>query len=270
LGVDREQGDTVFNHLSFEEFRDGLIKDLPDRLQRALQTEVHEGFFECIQRLKRLYVLEVETSTQDTLATINNMKLGVRAYCLYEYTWYELKQLMQQPGVAVTVRLPHHLAMVFAVGEDRSTGKQRHVLVGRPSGGQSPCGWIPFTPKDRIKGVVNWRDHIDLTNGLQAEERYGLTMLESTPLVVGTQSTFIAQRTLYVIEQDPSNFATEHDIEHAHQEVEEWLLEKKIFCSLCCTEATQGDERMRAHRVAHWVFSQHEHNQSDEQQQQAS
>ena len=57
--------------------------------------------------------------------------------------------------------MPDHLGLVYAVGSDKDTGKYKHVLVSRPSGGQSPCGWIPWSNKDRYPGEIMWEEDID-------------------------------------------------------------------------------------------------------------
>ena len=40
--------------------------------------------------------------------------------------------------------------------------KNRHLLIGRPSGGQSPCAWIPFSERDRGGGERVWASRINM------------------------------------------------------------------------------------------------------------
>jgi len=75
---------------------------------------------------------------------------------------------------AVLVDLPAHLGLVYAVGRDRKTGKYPHVLLSRPSGGQSPNGWVPWTLKDRYPGEALWEDEIEPDmKGVQEAVRTG-------------------------------------------------------------------------------------------------
>lgn len=67
---------------------------------------------------------------------------------------------MKQPNTSILVDLPQHLGLIYAVGREKKTGKYPHVLLSRPSGGQSPCGWVPFTIKDRFPEEVLWEDDI--------------------------------------------------------------------------------------------------------------
>lgn len=64
------------------------------------------------------------------------------------------------PNTSILVDLPQHLGLIFAVGKDRKTGKYPHVLLSRPSGGQSPCGWVPFSKKDSFPAEILWEDDI--------------------------------------------------------------------------------------------------------------
>ena len=68
---------------------------------------------------------------------------------------------MKQENTAILVDLPEHLGLIYAAGLDKETGKYKHVLVSRPSGGQSPCGWIPWSIKDRYPGEIMWEEDID-------------------------------------------------------------------------------------------------------------
>ena len=77
-------------------------------------------------------------------------------------------------NTSVLVDLPAHLGLVFAVGKDRTTGKYPHVLLSRPSGGQSPSGWVPWSLKDRFPGEVMWEDEIEPDmKGVQEAVRTG-------------------------------------------------------------------------------------------------
>ena len=79
-----------------------------------------------------------------------------------EYTFEELTELVADESKAVIVHIPVHVVMVFGTGCDDS-GKHRHVLVGRPAGGQSPTGWIPFTEQDAYEGTTGWVNNISVS-----------------------------------------------------------------------------------------------------------
>ena len=70
------------------------------------------------------------------------------------------------------VHVPCHLVIMFGAGESHEGRyrflykklallkainilflfNNRHVLIGRPSGGQSPCGWIPWSEQHIATG----------------------------------------------------------------------------------------------------------------------
>ena len=183
--------------------------------------------------------------------------------------------------VALLVRLPRHLAMIFGIGEAQdlpipspspsfsttstrtNKNKQRHVLVGRPSGGQSPCGWIPFSWKDKEKGEGMWMDDIWLgekrgrgeeggeegaeegrEGGVGGGEKYGLTMWESV-CVPGSDGrgkpVFVAQREVYVVRRKGVK-ELEREVEERRREVEEgermgvnedWIYPQGVRCGKC-------------------------------------
>lgn len=75
-----------------------------------------------------------------------------------DYSFSDILHWLRQENVALMVCLPEHLGLIFAAGHARSGKKLRHVLLSRPSGGQSPCGWVPFTLKDRAPDELLWED----------------------------------------------------------------------------------------------------------------
>jgi hypothetical protein len=75
-----------------------------------------------------------------------------------QYEYSDIVNWLQQENVCLLVSLPEHLGLIFAAGEARSGEPYRHVLLSRPSGGQSPCGWVPFRLEDRAPGEMLWED----------------------------------------------------------------------------------------------------------------
>ena len=68
------------------------------------------------------------------------------------------------------MHVPIHYVLVFGAGwtggEEKEGKKEeeenRHLLVGRPSGGQSPCAWVPFERKDKMQGERVWASTINM------------------------------------------------------------------------------------------------------------
>jgi hypothetical protein len=175
-----------------------------DKFKEVFNDLVFVSVLHHYQRISRLLNPQVETSQHDISSIMQILPFGIKAYSVYEYSWRDLKEYLQTPNLAVLVRLPSHCALVFAAGENLQTGKERHVLVGRPSGGQSPCGWIPFMFSNKSPEEVLWRDEITLSGSIQSSTKYGLTMYLSEPLTKNNTNYFIGQRELIIIRADPA------------------------------------------------------------------
>ena len=196
--------------------------------------EQAQGLFEHFQRIKKLKKAQTETSTHCITDFINDLHVGVRATMLHEYTWIELKNLLRQRNSALLVRLPAHLAMIFAAGEDTESGKKRHVLIGRPSGGQSPSGWIPWSSKDVVPSEHAWNDEISLSGGIESSSNCGLTMYVNANASSSLRKYFICQRDIIHVYKEPVEV---QPFDHSIPIQSQWdkiLFETPIECCSAC------------------------------------
>ena len=235
--------ESVITNASTETYQEYIVRQLPEQIGGVLSDAKWSKLFLSLQKYKKLRKPNCETSQHDLHEFFKILPFPLKCYYLYEYTWVDLKRLLKQPNTAVLVSLPHHLAMIFALGENKETGKQRHLLVGRPSGGQSPSGWIPFTLRDVVSGQEDyWADEIVFNNGISHNFKFGLNMFGSNPLQSDARNLFISQRSIMVITSDPEKPFTES----ATPEVFEWEQffnnEGLPVCNLCMN-CEVGDEQ---------------------------
>lgn len=164
------------------------------------------------QKFRKLKKGQIETSSHDISSIIELLPFNLEVVKKSEYTWAELKEYINLDGYSVLICLPSHLALVFGTGEDKLTGKFRHVLVGRPSGGQSPSGWIPYTSKDIYFNETLWRDEINLTGGLSYDTNCGLSMFINADSTSQLRRMFICQRDIYVLKTETIQLEKSYDI----------------------------------------------------------
>jgi hypothetical protein len=96
------------------------------------------------------------TSTQDPVWTLNKTGIVKARWLEYsESNWQNITALIDMQNSAVICVLPLHVVVLFGFIQS-SDGKFRHLICGRPSGGQSPCGIVPWTIEDKIPENLCW------------------------------------------------------------------------------------------------------------------
>ena len=123
------------------------------------------NFAKALRQYVVLHKLDAESSSQDIVGVVHACKLPIKCWNLewYDYTWDNIKRLVVTPNTALMIALPYHLTLVFGGGEDNS-GK-KHLLVGRPSGGQAPCGWMPWDHSDIVDLNHLWPTYLNHNPG---------------------------------------------------------------------------------------------------------
>lgn len=200
------------NEEDLDDWRTSLNKDLVHILDKY---DIDSMIFS-YEKIRKLKKVQVETSNYNFHEVFKNLPFGLSAYSVHEYTWIDLKNYLKMDNVAVLVRLPSHLALVFATGENLQTGKLRHVLVGRPGGGQSPSGWIPWNIKDKHEDETCWSDDIMLAGGLTSETNHGLTMYVTSKKDSALHHYFICQRELIIVKRENNFNIVEKELQDLH------------------------------------------------------
>jgi hypothetical protein len=203
--------------------------------------------FRALLRLRRLRLPDVQTSDQDQRGILNFLNFcglpGLRSRLLedWEKTWANVRQWTKDPYSALLLNIPHHLVLVFGGGEETSTGKFRHLLIGRPSGGQSPCGWVPWTERDRFPGEELWRDNIH--EELRGDGLANLQMQEMVLVQINRNAS-------------SSSESGELEVEQEWYKMEWWLEEEVVFCDGCFCWKAPGDSNIRDLLRKRWLDGQ--------------
>jgi len=202
-----------------------------------------------LYQLAQLRVLNVTTSFQRPDDVIKSFGIGLDAKRYKEYTYEQLQNFLEMENTAVLVDLPAHLGLVYAVGKDRTTGKYPHVLLSRPSGGQSPTGWIPWTLKDRYPGEALWEDEIEPDmKGVQEAVRTGKFSEEIIKGLLERDSGIAMElypngnlRTIYVITKVSDELDSRKiEYDSCFDDI------APIKCKTCCNDKEKGDS------LNHW------------------
>jgi len=159
----RQDEDTVFNPMSIVRLRELVSASIThEGLKHALLSQT--ALFSSLQRLKRLREAEIQTSDQDLCSVFAQTGLDVECKPLEWHlaSWSNVKRLVSEPDTLLLICIPYHLVIVFGYGEDRHSGTYRHLLIGRPSGGQAPSGWVPWSAEDAYDAEGMWPDNLDL------------------------------------------------------------------------------------------------------------
>lgn len=175
--------------------------------------------------------------------TINLSGLPVHAQWKEPYTWENLKEWVSDPNTAVIIdSVPGHSILAFATGET-SAGKYRHVLIGRVSGGQSPCSWVPWSKNDKFDDEDVWSSDCSLDDPkieplyIQELSRFGGRELQKA-IVVKRIIPSTYQKSMF------DNF-----------EVPDWLKSKELICDTCVLHKHQGDIKTKSEELIAWLNS---------------
>lgn len=158
------------------------------------------------------------------------------------YSWESFKALLGEKGNGVVVFVPQHLVMAFATGEDEG-GKHRHVLIGRISGGQSPCSWIPWSKEDVIEGETGWVDHITPNGPADMPDPSTYTTSDFLTMTDGSSS----MRTIAVVSKAKKPQKTKT------VPIADFLLRDDVCCKSCMVDRGQGDTKRRDHERRAWL-----------------
>eukprot|EP01094_Clydonella_sp_ATCC50884_P003577 TRINITY_DN12732_c0_g1_i2.p1 TRINITY_DN12732_c0_g1~~TRINITY_DN12732_c0_g1_i2.p1 ORF type:complete len:452 (+),score=103.52 TRINITY_DN12732_c0_g1_i2:99-1454(+) len=150
----------------------------------------------------------------------------------------DIVRWLSEDGVSVLIHIPRHLVLVFAAGSDED-GSHRHLLVGRASGGQSPCSWIPFSGADVLEeGHLPWMDAISVDEGV------GGSMQSPHGLCAEGRSFQVIRRTHPPPSpEDDSSPAVEDDLDATAQKYLPYLKARQRVACACCA---MGDTPLRA------------------------
>eukprot|EP01006_Ploeotia_vitrea_P050993 TRINITY_DN67517_c2_g14_i1.p1 TRINITY_DN67517_c2_g14~~TRINITY_DN67517_c2_g14_i1.p1 ORF type:complete len:433 (-),score=27.99 TRINITY_DN67517_c2_g14_i1:142-1440(-) len=219
---------------------------LRDQTCKHLSTEIKQAvngrsvLWASLNRLRWLYKPQARTTYSDWVEAINSSGLGVSAKHIHSYTFDDLRRWLDDDNIALTVRLPSHAALVFGCGANKRNSKNKHVLVGRPSGGQSPCGWIPWSFADVAKNEKDfWEGDLMGSGEKSVTNGTALTMHD----IRGDQ------RVLIMIKKDNSKLG----IPQGLPQVPAWLANKQHRCSNCIAGFDQGDEQQREAERRVWL-----------------
>lgn len=183
--------------------------------------------------LKLLRMVEVRAGFHPLDDMINHSGLPVEATLVEGYSWNDLKSWMSDPTVSVIAYIPRHAVLVFAVGSD-SKGRYRHALIGRASGGQSPCTWVPWSKEDVHPDEDFWSGAF--TNFSSESD---ITQKNISPLYMsygkrgGMHQAVITKR-LSHLEYQPHPLFKDF-------EPPEWLQSTELICDTCMLHQSVGD-----------------------------
>ena len=225
-------GDTSLAPISIGEFKKWLLsefipceyfEDSADIISVFADIKPnYNSIFGWILRYKRLLKPAVTTSDQKISDIVDYLGLPVRGFYLpyHLYSWHFIKYLISRDDISLLIAVPHHLAMVFGATEEID-GSKRHLLIGRPAGGQSPSALVPFTYHDVDAGEDLWED------GLTEEEM-------GKGLVICPRRILVLQRTNKVLEAPLASCTMQ-------TERPTWLPTREYWCEDCISHFTQRD-----------------------------
>jgi hypothetical protein len=149
----------IFNELGDD--GDGDDENLKSCLNQ-LHPIINYKFMNTILRYLRIRRLNVTTGDEDFTSLIEDMQLGLSVFHIdwKNYSWEIIIRLLSRDDVVLLIETPHHLVLIYGATVDEKG--RRHLLIGRPAGGQSPSGFIPFNEND-INEEENeelWRDYL--------------------------------------------------------------------------------------------------------------
>ena len=190
--------------------------------------------------LKQMRQVEIHAGYYEPCRVIAATGLPVLAKAVEGYSWSELKQWLSEPGVAVIVdSVPGHSVLAFGTGET-SEGKYRHALIGRVSGGQSPCSWTPWSEADAHPDEDFWSADCDLGGNsqivplyLQQLSRHGTRALQGAIIVKRTEPFEYSQRN--------------------HSAPPWWLQSPELLCNSCLLHKKPGDSIEHVKERKFWL-----------------
>merc|ERR1712137_217802 len=116
--------------------QNGLLLALKKRVGKGFSILRSSGFIYEIYSLKVMKQVEVHAGYQREEEVFRECGLPITIQSKFSYSWQELKHWVTSPDTAVRIHVPRHAVVVFALSEEKNTGKYRHALIGRISGGQ--------------------------------------------------------------------------------------------------------------------------------------
>ena len=158
------------------------------------------------------------------------------------YSWETFKELLGTQGNGVVVYVPQHLVMAFATGEDED-GNHRHVLIGRISGGQSPCSWIPWSEEDLIEGETGWVNHITPNGPADMPDPSTYKTSDFLTMTDGMSS----MRTIAVVSKAKTTKKAKTS------PIPKYLLRDDVCCDSCMVDRAKGDTKRRDRERRKWL-----------------
>lgn len=223
--VQSSESDCRLQNLSFKDFQLQLKSFMPAEVWNGVFSSRRSGqtLLGALWDLHDLRQLEIHAGKQRAKDVIEATGLPLKVTDYSKFSWQQLKHWLSQPNTAVLVHVPCHLVIMFGAGESHE-GRYRHVLIGRPSGGQSPCGWIPWSEQHIATGETMWSDSVNLFEDEICNEQRGLTMYTE-------HFVSVVKKTNQTTEIPPP------------KEYPWWIRGKELICNSCLISEAIGDNQ---------------------------
>lgn len=204
-----------------------------------LQTKLKYEILPKLYALKCLRLVEVHSGFHPIDEIINQSGLPLLAKSYSGYSWETLKSWMQDPSLAVICKIPTHAILIFAIGEKK--GRYRHVLIGRASGGQSPCSWIPFSEDD-----IHPKEKLWQTYSL-------LNKLSNKPLILDQCGRKGGYQAIVVKRKELLKYSPFDNFKYFVPP--NWLKSRELVCNTCFLHKQIGDSVMHPKERLAWFNS---------------
>ena len=217
----------------------GEIRKLRAKVQKLNNDDISGwligkdvSLFKALITLRNIRRKSPETSVQDATDIINKMNIGLYSRWLdyHEMTWEHITNHLQKPNTSLLIVLPNHLTSIYGFVQTLDF-RYRHLVTGRPSGGQCPSGFIPWSHSDLTDNVSWPNDAFSSLSSYKARD------------VTNEEPTFGEYCKIAVIQQLSSvDLSIKFNQSFVPpSELEWWLQEEEVFCKYCCNDFTKKD-----------------------------
>jgi len=190
-------------------------------------------------------MVEVHAGYYPLQEIINMSGLPLHATVEANYSWNDLKMWIADPTISVIAYVPRHAVLINATCETKD-GKYRHALLGRISGGQSPCSFVPFTKKDVLPDEDCW---VKGGNVISSKS--------CIPLHITDKDRYYNGKSAYkavVVRKKSTNEYEPHEM-FKDFNPPEWLQSKELICDTCVLHKGLGDSINHPKERLKWLLS---------------